>query len=156
MHPRGGIVLEEDFWLPLAHEPGAYFHRAHEEFLKKDYDLTAIDLREAAAYLRLQSRRSSYAERSSALYAAANRLSNLARKVEKEDVKSVAQLDRECSRAHYALAEHDYAMARESWNKKRPYTTGYNLNAACVQSRERLRLGKPGAGHAGIQCRGRR
>ena len=128
--PKGWIVLEEDFWLPLAHEPGTYFHRAHEEFLKKDHDLAAIDLREAAAYLRLQARRSTYAERSSALYAAANRLSNLARKVEKEDVKSVAQLDRECSRAHYALAEHDYAMARESWNKKRPYTTGYNLNAA--------------------------
>lgn len=128
--PKGWIVLEEDFWVPLAHEPGTYFHRAHEEYLMKDYDLAAIDLRQASAFLRLQARRSTYAEHSSALYAAANRLSNLARKVEKREVKSAAQLDREFARAHYALAEHDYAMAKESWSKKRPYTTGYNLNAA--------------------------
>jgi hypothetical protein len=128
--PKGWIVLEEDFWTPLTHEPGTYFHRAHEEFLKKDYDLAAIDLRQAAAYLRLQARRSTYTEHSSALYAAANRLSNLAASVEKKDVKSPGQLDREFARAHCALAEHDYTMAKESWNKKRPYTTGYNLNAA--------------------------
>jgi hypothetical protein len=128
--PRGWIALERDFWMPLTHEPGACFHRAHEEFLKKDYDLAAIDLRQASAYLRLQARRSTYIEHSSALYAAANRLSNLAREVDRKELKSAAQLDREFARAHCALAQHDCAMARESWSKKRLYTTGYNLNAA--------------------------
>jgi hypothetical protein len=128
--PKGWIALEEDFWIPLAHAPGTYFHRAHEEFLKKDYALAAVDLREAAAYVRLQARRSTYPEHSNALYAAANRLSNLAREVQRKELKSAAWLDREFARAHYALAEHDYVMARESWNKKQPYATGCNLDAA--------------------------
>ena len=128
--PKGWIVLEEDFWLPLAHEPGAYFHRAHEEFLREDYNLAAVDLRQAAAFLKLQGRRSTYNEHCTMLYAAANRLTNLASRVENKAVKKASQLDREFARAHYALAKHDYAMAKESWNKKEPYTTGRNINAA--------------------------
>ena len=128
--PKGWIVLEENFWLPLAHEPGTYFHRAHEEFLTGEYDLAAIDLRQASAFLRLQARRSTYAEHSSVLFAAANRLSNLAYEVERKQVKRAAKLDREFARAHYALAEHDYVMAKESWNKEDASTTGHNIDAA--------------------------
>jgi hypothetical protein len=147
--PEGWIVLEEDFWFPLAYEPGTYFHRAHAEYLKKDYDLAAIDLRQAAAFLRLQARRSTYTEHATALYTAAYRLSNLAGKVENRKVNSAAQLDREFARAHYALAEHDYVMAQESWKKKHPYTTGYNLNAAVFNlesgySWANAEMGKPG------------
>lgn len=147
--PQGWIVLEEDFWLPLAYEPGTYFHRAHEECLKKDYELAAVDLRQASAYLRLQARRSTYTEHSTALYTAANGLSRLAGQIEKRDVKSAAQLDREFARAHCALAEHDYVMAKESWNKKQPYTTGHNLNAAVFNiesgySWANKEMGRPG------------
>ena len=130
--PNGWIALPEDFWIPLIHEPGRYFHRAHEEYLDEDHGLAAIDLREAAAYVRLQARRATSSEHSGELFAAANRLTNLARDVERETVKSVARLDREFARAHYALAEQDYAMARESWRKQQPYTTGYNLSAAVL------------------------
>jgi hypothetical protein len=128
--PEGWIVLEEDFWVPLAHEPGMFFHRAHEEYLEQEYELAAVDLRQAAAFLRLQARRSTYAEDSSAVYAAANHLFHLAGGIEEGAVKSIAQLDRAFARAHYALAEHDYAMAQESWGAKHPYMTGLNLNAA--------------------------
>ena len=49
--------------------------------------------------------------------------------MERREVKSAAQLDREFARTHYALAEHDFAMAKEAWNKKLTYTTGENLSA---------------------------
>ena len=128
--PSGWIILQDDFWLPLTHEPGLYFHRAHQAFLEKDRNTTAIELRQAAAFIRIEARRSSYTEHANALYAAANRLSNLATQVEERKVKSAAELDREFARAHYTLANHDYAMAQETWKEKRPYTTGFNLNAA--------------------------
>ena len=92
--------------------------------------MAAIGIRQASAFLRLEGRRSTNTEYSNALYAAASQLSDLARQVRSKEVKSVARLDREFARAHYALAEHDYVMAKESWQKKMPRTAGYNLNAA--------------------------
>ncbi|HVP12034.1 MAG TPA: hypothetical protein VMV94_12705, partial [Phycisphaerae bacterium] len=128
--PPGWIALEENFWIPLTQTPGSFFHWAHEEFLRKDFETSAMDLRQAAAFLRLQARRSTNPEHANPLYAEAYRLTDLARQVEQKDVKAVSRLDREFARAHAALAEHDYAMARESWKKKLPRTTGYNLDAA--------------------------
>ena len=128
--PGGWIVLEENFWLPLTRAPGTYFHRAHEEFLAKDYALAAVDLRQAAAHLRIQARRSTSPEHSTALYIAADRLGFLANDVEQKLVKSAARLDREFARAHAALAMHDQALATEAWNKKQTLLTGSNLNAA--------------------------
>ncbi|MGD8451646.1 MAG: hypothetical protein PVJ57_07485 [Phycisphaerae bacterium] len=150
--PEGWIVLEENFWVPLAHEPGTYFHRAHEEYLNKDYDLAAIDLRQASAFLRLQTRRLPSSERPEPLYGAAYRLSGLARQVEKRDVKSAAQLDREFARAHCALAEHDYFMAQASWNDKQAYRAGLNLEAAVFNLRSGCSWADADLGQAGFNA----
>ena len=46
--PEGWILVEEDIWVDLVDEPGEKFHKARENFLKKDYKAAATDIRKGA------------------------------------------------------------------------------------------------------------
>ena len=125
----GEVILEEDIWVILVDEPAHHFHRAHENFLNKEFRASANEIRTAAAFLKLETSRAT-AEGKEALKASAKELDTLADDVEKGAVTSVKTLDEAFASAHRALAKHHYLKASEAWEKKETKTAGNALKAA--------------------------
>ncbi len=103
--PRGGVIaIEEDVWVPLHNEPFDQFHQAHENFFKRHYKAAAAELREGAAFLKIEAGRAA-GDTKHALKASAQELDKLATATENGAVKSVHDLDNAFARAEHALAE---------------------------------------------------
>lgn len=127
--PQGWILVEEDILIVFVDEPGEHFHKAREFFLKKDTKAVAAEIREGAAFLKLEAGRAT-GDGKKALMASVNELEKLADGVEKGTVTSAKELDDAFARAEYALAEHHYRKAKESWAEKEAKNTGHDLKAA--------------------------
>ena len=127
--PDGWILVEEDIWVLFPDEPGAQFHQAHENFLKKDFKAAAAHIRKAVGFMKLEAARAT-GDAKKALTTSINDLEKLASDVEKGAVKSTNDLSKAFSRAHHALAVHHHLKASEAWAKKETSKAGHALKAA--------------------------
>lgn len=128
--PEYGIG-EEEAWTILADEPQQHFQVAHEEFVKKDLEAAAAEIRKGAAFLRLEAARATGAGKD-ALAASTKELDSLAGKVESGGVTAASDLDHAFARAELALASEHLARAKESWAKKDLKRAGHALKAAAT------------------------
>jgi len=129
--PEGYVLVEEDVLLHFVELPGEHFHKARENFLKKDTKAAAEEIRKGAAFLRLQAARAT-TEGKKGLVASVAELEKLANDVEKGTVTSAKTLDRTFARAHHALAKHHHLKAIEYKAKNDVRRTGHELKAAMV------------------------
>lgn len=142
--PEGWVLVEEDVVLVFSDEPGEHFQKGRESFLKKDLKAAAHEIREAAAFLKLEAGRAT-AEGKKALLASIRELEKLAEGVERGTVTAVKDLDALFARAHQALAKHHHLKAAASWAKKAAKKTGQDLKAAAIH----LEHGLAWTGHKG-------
>ena len=140
--PQGYVLVEEDVLLQFVELPGEHFHKARENFLKKDLKGAASEIRKGASFLRLQAARAT-AEGKKGLIASIAELERLANDVEKGTVTSAKTLDRTFAKSHHALAKHHYLKALEYRTKKDTKRLGHSLRAAAVH----LEHGFAWAGH---------
>ncbi len=124
---RDWLVIDE--WAAYPDEPDQHFHRAYDNFAKKDYHAAAAEIRKGAAFIGLEAGRAT-ADGKAALQSSAQELSQLADSVEKGAVKNANELNPHFARANQALAQAHYRNASESWARKAADATGYELKAA--------------------------
>jgi hypothetical protein len=133
--PRGGVItIEEDVWVPLHNEPFDQFHQAHENFFKRHYKAAAAELREGAAFLKIEAGRAA-GDTKHALKASAQELDKLATATENGAVKSVHDLDNAFARAEHALAEQYHALANAAHKNDNDELAGKYMQAAAQQLR---------------------
>jgi hypothetical protein len=140
--PEGWMLVEEDIWTDFVDEPGERFHKAREDFLKKDYKAAAEEIRKGAAFMKLQAARAT-TEGKKVLTVSIDELEKLAKDVEQGTVTSAATLNHAFARAHYALARHHYLKATEYKAKGAGAKLGHDLKAAAIH----LEHGFAWAGH---------
>jgi len=107
----------------------SHFQKAKENFLKKEAEASASEIREAAAFIKQESLQAA-GEAKKALESSAGELETLAEKVEKSTVASVKDLDGAFSRAHKSLAAHYQQAASEHWARKETEKAGHALKSA--------------------------
>lgn len=129
--PEGYVLVEEDVLLQFVELPGEHFHKARENFLKKDFKGAASEIRKGAAFLRLQAARATTEGKKGLIVSVAD-LEKLANDVEKGTVTSAKTLDRTFAKAHHALARHHYLKALEYRTKKDTKRAGHSLRASAV------------------------
>jgi len=105
------------------------FQKARESFLKKDLKDSAAAIRKGAAYFKSLEEQGQEKGKQTFL-TSQKELENLADRVEKDAVQSVAEIDRTFARVSHALARYHYQMAKESWAMKETAETGRELEAA--------------------------
>jgi hypothetical protein len=129
--PEGYFLVEEDVTLILLDEADEHFQKGREGFLKKDVKAAAQEIREGAAFLRLEAGRAT-AGGKKALLAAVRDLGKLADGVERGTVAAVKELDAVFARAHQALARHHHLKAAAAWGKNAARHAGQDLKAAAI------------------------
>jgi len=140
--PEGWMLVEEDILVDFVDEPGEKFHKAREDFLKKDYKATATEIRKGTSFLKLQTARATK-EGKVLLMKSVHELENLAKDVEQGAVTSAKTLDEAFAKAHHALARHHYLKAMEYKAKGAGSKVGHALKAAATH----LEHGLAWAGH---------
>jgi len=136
--PEHWVLVEEIDLFVFENEPAQQFHKARENFFKKDMKASAAEIRKGATFLKMQESRAT-AEGKKALKASIDELEKLANKVEKGTVPSVKELDNVFARAHHALALHHKLKASESWAKKEYKMAGHDLKAAAIHLEHALK-----------------
>jgi hypothetical protein len=121
--------------------PGAevekQFHKARENFLKKDYQNAAAEIRQAAAFLKKEAEQTT-GEGKQALIASVQELDQLADRERKGAVNSAQELEHAFARANHALAKYYQGKASESWARRAVSEAGRDLGAAAVHLEEAL------------------
>jgi len=140
--PEGYVVVEEDVLTVFVDAPGEHFHKARQNFLKKDYKAAAEEIRKGAAFMKLQSARAT-SEGKKVLTVSIDELEKLAKDVEKGTTTSAKTLDQAFSKAHHALAKHHYLKAIEYKAKGAATKVGRALKASAIH----LEHGFAWAGH---------
>lgn len=108
-----------------------HFHKAQQEFLKRDSTAAAAEIRKGASFLKREVNQTTEKTRQS-LIASIQELEQLANGVENGAVTSVKKLENAFARADQALATYHYEKASESWTKKAMSHVGEELRAAAV------------------------
>jgi hypothetical protein len=112
-------------------EPRSDFQKAHESFLKKNLNESAMEIRKGASYLRKEAE-SAGIDGKKMLMASAKELDKMADSVEKGAVKSDKKLKGAFSRAERAVADNEYFKATDSWSRKETKETGHALDSAAA------------------------
>jgi hypothetical protein len=107
------------------------FHKARDNFLKKDYQSSAEEIRQGAAWLKKQAEQAT-GEAKQALMASARELGQLADRERKGAVNSAQELEQAFARADHALAGYYQSRASESWARRAVSEAGRGLRAAAV------------------------
>jgi hypothetical protein len=129
--PEGYVIVEEDVLTVFVDALGEHFHKARENFLKKDYRAAAEEIRKGAAFLKLQATRAA-SEGKKGLMASIDELEKLAKDVEQGTVTSATTLNHAFARAHHSLAQHHYLKAMEYKAKGAGSKVGHALKAAAT------------------------
>ncbi|MEO5696482.1 MAG: hypothetical protein ABIQ60_05035 [Burkholderiaceae bacterium] len=126
---RRWLVTDVATWYPVAEEPQRHFAAAAKDIAMKDYKAAATEVREASAFVRLESNRA-VGEAKKGLKSARAGLDSTARALDKGALKSVHDMDKAFATANHALAVAHRAKAAESWARKAYDTAGYELKAS--------------------------
>lgn len=129
--PDGYVIVEEDVLTHFDESPSEHFHKAKQDFIKKDFKAAADEIRKGQAFIRLRAARATE-EGKKGLIASVAELEKLANDVEKGTVTSAKTLDDTFARAHQALAKHHYLKAMEYKAKNDVRRTGHALKAAAI------------------------
>ncbi|MBE0617289.1 MAG: hypothetical protein IH608_05110, partial [Proteobacteria bacterium] len=109
---EGWVYIDEGLSSALVDEPAHHFHGAREALLKRDPATAALELRKAAAYMKIEASRAVGAARP-ALHAAVAELERLASALDTGRTVKPGALNAAFARAHQALAEHHYLKAAQ-------------------------------------------
>ncbi len=123
---RRAVVLDENVWIAFYDLPSRRFRDIYSAVVAGDKAAAARDLEVAAAYLSIEAARA-HAELSGPLGSAADELDTLAAAIE---TATLAEFDRAFGRAHWLLAQHFIAEARDSRDARDGPATGLYLWAA--------------------------
>ena len=126
---RRWLVTDATTWYPVAQEPQRHFLAAADAYAKKDYKTAAREVREGAAYLRLESARAVGGVKKE-LDAAGAELDRTARSLDRGALKADKSMDKSFADAEHALALAHRAQAAEAWTDKAYDQAGYELKAA--------------------------
>jgi len=129
--PEGWVLVEEDVLTVFVDAPGEHFHKARQNFLKKDYKAAAEEIRKGAAFMKLQSARAT-SDGKKVLTISIDELEKLAKDVEQGTVTSAATLNHAFAKAHHALARHHYLKAMEYKVKGAGTKLGHALKASAI------------------------
>lgn len=106
-----------------------YFQKAKRDYLQKDFNSAADEIRKAAAYLKSEAEKGSVIGKE-VLRESYQGLENLADEVKKGAVLSVKKIETSFARAYRALAANSFGKSKEAWAKKEMTKTGEELEAA--------------------------
>ena len=93
------------------------FQKAKQDYLQKNMDSAAGQIKKSADYMRAESAKAS-AKGKEALTSSARELEQLSVDVKKGTVKSVNKIEQSFARAYLALAADRHIKSAESWNRK--------------------------------------
>ncbi len=105
------------------------FQKAKQEYLQKNMDAAAKQIKKGAAYMKAQADKAT-AKGKEALTASAKELDQLADDTKKGAVTSEKKMEAAFARAYLALANNDHIKSTESWAKKQSAKTGAALESA--------------------------
>ncbi|MDX1500659.1 MAG: hypothetical protein R3176_12205 [Woeseiaceae bacterium] len=123
---RSAVVLDENVWVAFYDLPSRRFRDIYSAVVAGNRSAAAGDLGVAAAYLAIESDRA-HAELVEPLGNAAAELRTLAAGIE---TATLAEFDRAFARAHWLLAQHFIAEARDARDARNGNATGLYLWAA--------------------------
>ena len=118
--------------------PQEQFQEARENLLKGNFSDAAVEIRQAALFLKSESVKAA-GEAKQDLIQSAQDLDKLADSVEKKAITSESDLDKSFIRADYALARYYHSKASEAWARKEVSHTGRYLKAAGMQLEDAFR-----------------
>jgi len=127
--PDGYVLVEEDVILTFADEPRKSFRSAVSAFLNRKFYEAATEIREGAAFMKLEAERAT-ADAKKALDDSAADLRKLADDVQKGAVGDLKDLQSGFARAEHALVRHHYLKAVELRAKNETQKAGRELQAA--------------------------
>jgi len=105
------------------------FQQAKQNFMKKDMQAAASDIKKSATFLKMESERATEQSKKE-LADAGNELEKLAGEIEKGAIDSEKKLDEVFVKAYYALSRRDLDRAKEGWEKKESRRVARSLRAA--------------------------
>ena len=105
------------------------FQKAKEEYLQKNLDAAAKQIKKGAAYMKAEADKAT-AKGKEGLTASAKELDQLADDTKKGAVTSAKKMEDAFARAYLALAANDHVKSTESWAKKQSAKTGAALSSA--------------------------
>ncbi|MGB4294213.1 MAG: hypothetical protein WBJ16_01075 [Smithellaceae bacterium] len=105
------------------------FQKAKKDYLEKNIDSAAKQIKKGAAYMRAEAVKAS-SRGKKALDDSARELDKLADDVKKGAVESVKKIEDVFARAYFVLAEESYIESTEAWAKKEAVKAGEFLDAA--------------------------
>ncbi len=126
---EGWVFIDEGLSSALVDEPAHHFHGAQEALAKGDPETAALEIRKAAAYIRIEAGRAVDASKP-ALDAAVSELEGLATALSEGRAVPAAALAQAFARAHQGLAQHHYLKAAQFRSEGRTEKVWHDLQAA--------------------------
>lgn len=109
------LVLQGDQYVPIVDEVGRNLEVARTSFLKMDFPTAAQEVRKAAAFLKGEEAVASESKKER-LNAAIRDLDQLAKRLDRHSLESVAQMDEVIAKAHQVDMEHNWTVVGfERW-----------------------------------------
>ncbi|MFZ1981877.1 MAG: hypothetical protein WAU61_11265 [Smithella sp.] len=105
------------------------FQKAKQDYLQKDMDSAAGQIKKGADYMKAESLKAS-AKGKEALTSSARELEQLSVDVKKGTVKSVKKIEQSFARAYLAMAADRHIKSAESWSRKESEKTGEALDSS--------------------------
>jgi hypothetical protein len=128
---EGWVFIDEGLSSALVDEPAHHFHGAREALAKGDPETAALEIRKAAAYIRIEASRAVPGAKP-ALDAAVAELEGLAKTLGRGQAVPAFALDEAFARAHQSLAQHHYLKAAQFRSEGRTEKVWHDLQAATV------------------------
>jgi hypothetical protein len=107
------------------------FQKAKQDYLQKDMDSAAGQIKKGADYMKAESAKAS-AKGKEALTSSARELEQLSVDVKKGTVKSVNKIEQSFARAYLAMAADRHIKSAESWTRKESGKTGEALASSSM------------------------
>lgn len=110
--PQAKVTMDEDMWVVFYDVPSRRFRTIRADFVRRQFDNATTDLQTSASYLSIEAARAQPAL-ATRLSEVSDRLTWIAENIRDSSVTGI-ELDAVFGRAHWLLAQHYLAMARQS------------------------------------------
>lgn len=123
--PQAKVTMDENMWVVFYDVPSRRFRTIRADFVRRQFDTAATDLLTSASYLSIEAARAQ-PELATRLGEVAARLTWIAENIGDNSVTG-AELDAVFGRAHWLLAQHYLALARQSRDTQQNRNAGLYL-----------------------------
>lgn len=124
------IVADEQDWIPIVEMPQQHWQTAREDFLNKDNQAAATEVRKGIAFLNLEANRTDDKNIKTNISNSAQNLEQLAKDIQDGKVSNVKVLDRAFARGQLAMSQFYESQAKESESQGELVTAGNEVIAA--------------------------